>query len=776
MYTESTGFTQIHNGVLVKTPSGQIKVEVVLPSVIHVVFTTQIELLPTWNPAVLKKEWPHTKFKTIESKAKFQIETNFLSVTLAKETGAVTFFDKDGGLLLAELPEGGKSLDPCEVSGQKTLAPTAVFLSSEEENFYGLGQHQFGRMNLRGANVRIWQYNTEIGIPFLLSSRGYGILWNNTYMTTVSPGINDKTVWHSEGGSAVDYYFFYGSDYDSIISNYQELTGRAPLPPKWALGLFQSRNRYSSPETLYEIAEGYRERHIPSDVLVIDWQYWNYWGECEFNRKVWSDPIGMFQHLLKQHFYVMISVWPKVDERALDFGSLLKGGYLLKKRDGSLATDTGQMLYDPTTQRGRECFWKRMKKLLDYGVAAWWLDASEPDFNDYYKLYSAGTGAKVHNTYPLLHTQAVYEGQRNDVPNQRVFILTRSAFAGQQRNGAASWSGDISATFEALRRQIPAGLNFAMCGIPYWTTDIGGYFRVGTVPFESDYQELYIRWYEFGTFCPIFRTHGESWINEPWSYGPKVEAICKKYSSLRYQLMPYIYSLSWLTSTTGRPIMRAMVMDFGDDAKTTDLKEQFMFGPSLLIAPIVNKGEREKMVYLPDTSWYDFWTGEKLSGGKTITVSAPLDHLPIFARAGTIVPVGPFIEYIDEKSLNPLTLNVYSGDDAEFMLYEDDGLTYGYERGEYVTTRIVYSEKDKTLHILPGKTTFNGKLPMRCYEINFVGLANPVGVFLNREPLLQKDIIEKGEIPNWCYSRMHSTITVWSGPRLTEEAFTANIK
>ena len=504
------------------------------------------------------------------------------------------------------------------------------------------------------------------------------------------PGTHPRMQWTSEAADTLDYTVFYGPSIDRVIAEYRHATGEAPLIPKWALGYWQSKEHYATQQELLDIAAEYRRRHDPIDNIVQDWFYWDpfAWGSHQFDPKRYPDPAGTIKTLHDQdHLHFMITVWGKFDPSLpgkpdVNYDELNAKGFLYPT-----SVRGPDQIYDAFSPEARAIYWRQMRDaLFSKGVDAWWLDASEPEVNMTafrQTQTAAGLGARVLNAWPLMHTTGVSEGQRRDAPNKRVFILTRSAYAGQQRTGAATWSGDINATWDVFAHQIPAGLNFCLSGIPYWTTDIGGFIR--SYPGGADnpqYRELYTRWFEFGAFCPLFRSHGTSTPREMWRFGPQTEQTLLKYDNLRYRLMPYIYSQAWQVTHSGGTIMRALVMDFPQDATACHVQDEFLFGPSILVCPVIKPGVVSRSVYLPiGTGWTNFWTGAHLRGGQTINAAASIDQMPLFVRDGAILPFGPELQYAAQKPADPIELRIYPGTDNTFTLYEDEGDNTNYLRG-----------------------------------------------------------------------------------------------
>ncbi len=586
------------------------------------------------------------------------------------------------------------------------------------------------------------QDNTNISIPFLLSSRGYGLLWNSASLGRYENHFQPKLALRAELADAVDYYFIYGPEFDRIIAAYRTLTGPAPMLPLWAYGFWQSRLQYNTQQEMLDVAAKYRELKIPVDNLVLDFGWMVRMGSHQFTAD-FPDPAAMFSKLREMHIHTMISVWPLYTPPSDNFDELQAHLYFVTGGRTQLPSYyPGSRLVDVFNPGARQLFWQQMKTaLFDKGVEAWWLDSSEP--LDFYgeeqgpMLEGAhtalGDGTRYANMYPLMETQAVYEGQRATTDKQRVFSLTRSAFLGQQRNAATSWSGDIAPTFDSLRRQIPAGLNFSMSGLPYWTTDIGGF--QGGHPDDPAYQEVFVRWFQFGAFCPIFRTHGVRKANELWSYGASAQAILTRYDNLRYRLLPYIYSLAWKTTSEGYTPMRALVMDFPDDRKALNVSDEFMFGPALLVNPVTEAGAVTRSVYLPaGTSWYDFWTGTLLKGGQLTNAAAPLETIPLYVRAGSIVPMGPELQYTGEKPADPIELRIYRGADGTFTLYEDEGDGYAYEKGVYSTIDFRWDDATHELMIGARRGSYPGMLTERTFKIVVVGSAHGVGEAVTATP------------------------------------------
>jgi alpha-D-xyloside xylohydrolase len=504
---------------------------------------------------------------------------------------------------------------------------------------------------------------------------------------------------------------------------------------RWALGYWQSKDHYSSQSELLSVASQYRSRQIPIDNVVQDWQYWGNspWGSHIFDSS-YPDPAGMFAMLHQTGFHAMISVWARFASGSANYDALNAASDFITP----MLSDGMTYYYDPFKVDGRNQYWQQMNTgLFAKGVDGWWLDATEPELNQppnwgEFGTFqtAAGQGAVVYNAYPLMTTSAVHDGQRAATDQKRVFILTRSAYAGQQRNAAVTWSGDISGDWGTFKNQIPVGLNFSLSGIPYWTTDIGGYFLSGLGdPTQPGYQELYQRWFQFGGFCPMFRTHGTGPDRFVWSFGTAAEPVLQGVDELRYRLLPYIYSLSWMVTSQAYTMMRALVFDFASDPMALDIPDEYMFGPAFLVNPVSDAGATTRSVYLPaGPTWYDFWSGSTQPGGQTITAPAPIDRLPLYVPAGSIIPMGPVMQYTTESPADPIELRVYRGADGAFTLYEDENDNYDYEKGMYATIPIAWKDATKTLTIGARKGTFPGMLQSCSFHVVFVSPGHGTGI------------------------------------------------
>jgi alpha-D-xyloside xylohydrolase len=911
-------FTACSSQTWEKTPAGftvnlkgkagqntrKLKLEVVSGSIIHVIaspesgFSSEKSLIIAENPGM-----PAPAFEVTGDKDSVTLSTSEIRARVSLESGQIIFYDRNYKTILKEPEGGGRSFNPFSVEGTDGYSLHQVFESPGDEAFYGLGQHQSDEFNYKGLNESLFQYNTKVSVPFVVSNRNYGILWDNYSLTkfgdprdysqidlfrlydengeegglTATYYINSdtnkvfvsrkeskidyetlatiksfpgnfpfyrstitwagqiepvetglyhfrlyyagytkvfidnepvvrerwRTAWNpntykfrkemergkkysvriewqpdggvsylglkalsprspeeqgslslfSEMGDQIDYYFIKGESIDEVISGYRSITGKAPIMPKWAMGYWQSRERYRSQKELLDVVKEYRKRNIPIDNIVLDWSYWpaDSWGSHEFDPKFFPDPEGMVNEVHNLNARIMISVWPKFYYTTEHFKEFDKKGWMYRQAVNDSVRDwigKGYIgsFYDAYSPGARELFWNQMKEhIYTKGFDAWWMDASEPDILsnasiEYRKKLSTptaiGPSAKYFNTYALVNAMAIYNGQRSVDPDKRVFLLTRSGFAGLQRYSTATWSGDIGTRWEDMKAQIPAGLNYAMSGIPYWTFDIGGFCvegryasaREGSEDLE-EWRELNTRWYQFGAFCPLFRSHGQYPLREVYNLSPEGHPAYKSmvyYDKLRYYLMPYTYSLAGLTYFNDYTIMRAMVMDFGSDKNVESIGDQYMFGPSILVAPVYMYKARSREVYLPSScGWYDLYTGKYFSGGQRLNADAPYERMPLFVKEGSIIPVGPEIQFTDEKPADPLTLYIYSGRDCAFTLYEDEGTNYNYEQGACSTIKFSFSNSKGELAIGDRQGEYKGMLDSRAFRIIWVTRDKP---------------------------------------------------
>jgi len=890
------------DGIIIPVGGSFLKVEFWSDSIVRVVSGKDRAFFSHDTPATQVRQQEKTKWNLATENNVATLTTAKLQVRVDLVTGAVSFFDAKGQPILAE-KNGGRQITPAEVQGEKTFHVEQQWAPNADESLYGLGQLQFGITDIKGYDLDLWQHNTCVAVPLLVSSRGYGVFWDNlsftrfgdlrewqtipanclydatgkpgglttgtfteaspdelqnsrvtnvinagrgarggggrgggtrtrwagevvpptsgiyqfrTYsnggikmwldgklvvdrwrqnwltendqvqiqleaghhyaikiefggdqattmqLTWKTPPPDDSTTLWSEVGDGVDYYFIYGPAIDRVIAGYRQLTGTASMMPEWAFGLWQSRQRFETAQESLDVLDEYRRREIPFDNIVQDWQYWprDAWGSHQFDPQRFPNPVAWINAIHAQHAHVMISVWGKFYPGTANFDAMQKAGFLYQPDLDEGAKDwIGYpfTFYDAFNPAARKLYWEQINtNLFSKGIDAWWEDATEPDVTSspptlersraHIDKTAMGTASRVINGYALMNSTGMYEGQRSSAPNQRVFILTRSGFAGIQRYGTATWSGDTTSSWGALEKQIAAGLGYSVSGTPYWTMDIGGYTMENrfsaknqTPENAAEWQELNARWFEFGTFCPFTRLHGELQPREPWAFGGDQSDAYKtivKFDHLRYQLLPYIYSLAGMAAHDSGTMMRPLVMDFPQDITARELADEYMFGPAFLVAPVTTYQARSRQVYLPknDGGWYDFWTGAATAGGQSIEAAAAFDALPLFIRAGSIIPFGPELQYTGEKPADPITLFVYAGADGIFSLYEDDGLTYSYEKGAFAWIPFQWDNATKTLTIGRREGKFPGMLAKRTFNIVLVSKDKPTGYSMTATP------------------------------------------
>jgi alpha-D-xyloside xylohydrolase len=723
------------DGAIFTMKTGKLRVQLCLDSIVHVLYSPTSSFPPSRpDPVVIKTNRPSTKFIVQTNDDNVTLTTSQLKIIVAKQDGAITYRNIDGQQLVKE---GTRKLTPVRVNGEDTYrAESSVNIYGSHEALYGLGQHQAGVWNYRGESVDISQDNSNIAVPFLVSSNGYGIFWNNDSRSRFNNRFANYLYISSEVADVIDYYFFYGPELDKVIADYRELTGQAPLFGKWAYGFWQCKNRYKSQDEILGVARRYRALHIPVDNIVQDWFWWNRKGEFVFNKN-YPDPKGMIDELHRENFHLMISIWPFFEPGSANYDFAEKNGWFIDKFKFAQPPyhADGMALYDATNAEARKFYWDQVNKgLFSIGADAWWMDTNEPEtegLEENIQLghnLAIGSGDRYVNVYPLLDTAAVYDGQRSTSDRKRVYILSRSAFAGSQRNAVTAWSGDLISDWFSYRRQIPAGLNFALSGIPYWTTDIGG-FVFGS-PSDPVFRELFVRWFQYGTFNPILRVHGtrNPDENELWSYGPDAQKILVSFDRLRYRLLPYTYSLAWKTTNESYTPMRPLVMDFRSDVRAQNTGDQFMYGPAFLVSPVTEPAATSRRVYLPNAKWYNFWSGASLEGAREVNAEAPLEKLPLYIRAGSIVPLGPDVEWSAEKPADPIELRIYRGADGEFTLYEDENDNYNYEKGVHATISFRWDDAKSVLTIGGRQGEFPGVLASRTFNVVFVNDNHGVGI------------------------------------------------
>jgi len=755
--SQAQSYQKTGSGIKTEIGSRQIEVQFYSPSIVRIVKWPGAKALKKQSLSVIKTP-EKTEFSVTQKGDEFVLNNKTLIVRLNSKDGKVSFQTRSRENLLYET-SSGTTFKPFNDAGSKTYSVSQSFALDKGEAIYGLGQQQQGKMIQRNLKLNMVQGNTDDYVPFFVSVKGYGLFWDN-YSPTIFEDNPDSTTFKSDVGDCADYYFVYGGNADGVIRGMRYLTGQAPLMPLWTFGYWQSKERYKSQDELVGVVKKYRELGVPLDGIIQDWQYWgnNYlWNSMEFLNVEFPNPQKMVDDVHSQHAHMIISIWSSFGPQTKPYHEMDAKGMLFNIKtwpeSGSelwppkLDYPSGVRVYDAYSPEARDIYWKYLNKgIFSLGIDGWWMDSTEPDHlsfkpSDFDTKTYLGSFRKVRNAYPLMTVGGVSTHQRSVSSDKRVFILTRSAFAGQQRYGANTWSGDVTASWQALRNQISAGLNFSLCGIPYWNCDIGGFFlsRFPKKLNDPEYRELYVRWLEFGAFCPMMRSHGTDAPREIYQFGQKgdkaYDAI-EKYIKLRYRLLPYIYAASWDVTKNQSSMMRALVMDFASDKHALNLNDEYMFGKSILVAPVtqamyVNKENpatenfsviKGKETYLPaGTEWYDFWTGKKLPGGEKNTMETPLDVIPLYVKAGAILPIGPDVQYATQKRWDDLEIRVYPGANGKFVLYEDENDNYNYEKGAYSTITFSWDEAKKVLTIGDRAGTFPGMLTERKFNIVLMG-------------------------------------------------------
>ncbi len=738
-----------------------VKIEFFTPSVVHVV-KYQGQAVSPQSKVIIAK--PQDVKLTRKGNA---TSSSNLTVKLDEKTGCITFLDAKGKVLLREKSHSFAPLNQ-------------TFTLDKGEAIYGLGTIQNGKMNRRGEHKRMEQSNLEDFQNVIQSIKGWGIYWDNYAPTQFDDDARGMSL-TSEAGDVIDYYFMYGGSADGVIGQMRFLSGDVPMFPLWTYGFWQSKERYKTAAETESIVDKYRELQVPLDGIIQDWQYWgsNYlWNAMDFLSEDFVNGPQMIKNVHQKHAHFMISIWASFGPQTQQFRELNEKGLLLPietwPQSGlshiwppRMDYPSGVKVYDAFSPEARAIYWKYLKKLYDYGTDAWWMDSTDPDFfnpreSDYQHPVTGGTWRSLRNAFPLETVRGIYQSQRKDDRGKRVFIMTRSSYAGQQHYGSNMWSGDVASSWEMLRNQIPCGLSFTLTGNPNFNTDIGGFFcgsyntkGPGSAPRNPQFQELYVRWMQYGLFCPVFRSHGADAPREIWQFGKKGEPVydaIEKQIRLRYRLIPYLYSIASQVTTNNDSYMRPLFSDFAADKKVWDMTDEFMFGRSILAAPIVEaQYTQEKIVkedamtgwnkkevrgeklevrdidwgepktatkYLPKgANWYDFWTGKLYKGGQNVALTTTLDKVPMFVRAGSILPLGPEMQYVGEKAWDNLEIRIYPGADGEFSLYEDEGDGYNYEQGYYSNIIFTWTDRTRTLHISARQGGYKGMLLDRKFTL-----------------------------------------------------------
>jgi len=773
-------------GATLRTTDGNMHVSFRTPDIARIRYTLDEEFSGKESLMIAERpERAEVKWSLTEDDDGVELATESIKIRVDKSTCAFSYWDREGRLLTKEPSSGGKTLERIDVirtifdgsaevetnqsadglraraEGVRHVVDRQAYHTKLEfewqpgEAFYGLGSHEEGMMNLRGKVQYLYQQNMKAVIPVLVSTRGYGVLVDSYSLMIFRDDAFGSYIW-TDVDDEMDYYFIYGPSLDRIVHGVRYLTGDAPMLPRWAFGYVQSKERYTSQEELIGIVREYRRRGLPIDCIVLDWMSWpdGLWGQKTLDPARFPDPKGMMERLHAMNAKLMVSIWPIMNAGGENHREMSEKGFVLGNRS----------TYDAFREDARRLYWKQAYEgLFTHGIDAWWCDCTEPFEADWKGAVKPEPEERMRinteeakryldpeyiNAYSLLHSKGIYEGQRAATSEKRVVNLTRSAYAGQHRYGTITWSGDIAAKWETLRRQIAAGLNFCAAGSPYWTLDIGAFFvrRRKELWFwngdfdggvdDLGYRELYVRWFQLGAFLPMFRSHGTDTPREIWRFGepgsPMYETLVK-YLKLRYRWMPYIYSLAGAVAHQSYTMMRALAFDFRDDPRVYDIGDQFMFGPAFLVAPVTRPMyygpgsralhgiPRSRPVYLPDGVWYDYWTDDRLIGGRTVEAKADLETVPLFVRAGSIVPTGPDRQYADEKPDAEIFLKVYPGADGEFTLYEDEGDNYNYEKGAFATITLRWNDADRTLVIGARQGGYEGMPAVRQFIVEFAG-------------------------------------------------------
>lgn len=752
---EAQTFRQTKQGITGTTQGMDIEIQFVSPEIVRVVKAPEGRSFTKKSLSVVKS--PESMSVTTEKKGEtVSLKSNAVRVDFNVGTGRISFFDKQGKALFTE-KDYGAQFTPFNDAGNPTFSVRQAFLLDKDEAIYGLGQQQVDDLNQRNHKHFMRQRALYASVPIIQSTKGYGMFWDNYSPTTYTDNPQEMS-FDSEVGECMDYYFMYGGNADGVIAQIRDLTGQAPMYPLWTFGFWQSRERYKSQQETMEVVDKYRELGIPLDGIIQDWQYWgpnSNWNSMNFDNPEFPDPQKMIDHVKKKNAKIMISIWASFGPDTNPYKDLEKINALFNFK--TWPADGGVKAYDAYNEKARDIYWEHLNKgLFSKGIDAWWTDSTEPDHLDVQERdfdipTAMGTYRSVVNAFPLMSNKGVYEHQRAVTSDKRVYLLTRCAFAGQQRYAANTWSGDVMCNWETFRKQIPTGLNFSLSGIPYWNTDIGGFFNW---PYHGGaenkaYHELYTRWFQYGTFLPMQRSHGSGVKKEIYNLGKKGDWVYdseEKYINLRYALLPYLYSTGWQVTDNAGSFLRALFMDFNEDKKVHTISNQYMFGKAFLVTPVTRNmyvfSDKEQWkdpyedfsktgtqdVYLPKgTKWFDFWTGEALNGGQLVTKEVPIDIIPLYVRAGSIVPFGPKVQYSTEKKWNNLEIRIYPGADGKFVLYEDENDNYNYEKGAYSIIKFTWDDAKRTLNIADREGTFPGMLKSRKFNIVVVDKENGTG-------------------------------------------------
>lgn len=737
--TQAQNVKSVPQGAELTTRGMDIKVEFYSPEIVRVTKTPAGAVSRQQESLVVVKAPEKTVVRTSTADGITTLSSEAMNVKINPATGGITFTDPSGATLLFD-KDYGTSFFPDDVrDGITTYKVRSSFLLDDDEPIYGIGQVMDGRFNRRNSSYHLQNENMFTYSPYFMSpSKGYAVYFDNYSISDFLDTPQELS--YTALGDNSDYYFIYGKTPDGIIADMRELTGHAPMLPLWAYGFFQSWCQYNTQDELLGALRKFRSLKVPVDCMIQDWRYWpeynrtdSAWNSHSFDPVRFPDPVKWTDDIHSLNSKLMIVAWPGFGPKTDQYKELDGKGMIIPF--DTWPPNSGAHPYDVFSDEARDIYWKYLDKGIfsHIGNDAWWLDSTEPDHinikaSDYYLPTSRGTYRNVKNAYSLMHNKGIATHQKETNRDKRVVILTRSGFIGQQRYGSNTWSGDVQSTWESLRNHIPAAQHYAVMGIPNWNSDIGGYFAYQWLDkdgkMNDKYPELYIRWMQFGTFCPMMRSHGLAVPREIWNFGKRGDAnfdAQEKMINLRYRLLPYIYSTSYDVSANDGSFMRPLFMDFTSDRNVYDKGGEYLFGRSILVAPVTDPGVKEWSVYLPEgAGWWDFWSNEKIQGGKDVKREVPLDILPLYVRSGSILPFGPAVQYSTEKSWDNLEIRVYPGEDGVFTLYEDENDNYNYEQGKFSTIAFRWNDRNRTLTISDRKGEFPGMIKNRKFKIVLV--------------------------------------------------------
>jgi alpha-D-xyloside xylohydrolase len=728
-------YTADTDGITCACNTGVMKVKICQADIVRIAYSPT-STIPARPLNIVTKTWATPIFTKTEAGDTITLQTNRIKVKVSKTNANVTFTDLNGEVILSEY---AKTMTAATVEGVSTNTVRAEFNSPSDEGLFGLGQHMAGKFNYKGqTEVMDQDYGLQsTAVPILISTKGYGIFWDSYAKVNFYGNIagNTRYAMSSECGDVLDYYFFYGPEIDRVVSGYRTATGKAPLFPKWAYGLIQSKDKYNSQAEILAVKDGYRKNNIPIDVIVQDWHYWDGAGKqgCYCFNSNYGNVKSTVTQMHDANIHTMISVWSELEEGSAPFGSFNTKGWLWP-------SDGATHFIDSYNKDARETFWSNIKSAFFdpavQGWDGWWFDNDEPfpypdGFNRRTLTTALGKGVLFYNSYSFPMTEMAYGNWRRDIPDKRFIVLHRANFPGQQAHSAMQWNNDIACNFTTLASSVTSGLNSTATGIPYWTTDIGGYWGANADFTTATNQELMVRWLQYGAFLPIFRIHGNMKSGQgkelySTTFTAATRANLLIADKLRYRLMPYTYSLAWMTTNADYTPMRNLIFDFRTDPNVKVVGNQFMYGPAFMVSPVTTEGATTRSVYFPGGQWYDFWTGQLRNGGNQMTVNAPLSQIPLHIRAGSIVPMGPAIQYATERA-DTIELRVYPGADGSFTLYEDEGDNYDYETGKYSTISITYVDNPQNVIIGARSGSFTGMDAKKVFNIVFVSSNHGTG-------------------------------------------------